>query len=91
MSQTIVKNALADFPESSRAYVNGQIAKLKSGRYNADDCLWRIASCAELPVQSSCYTQMTHPSLPSNSDRWGRLTSTTTDQILDVSFRRISG
>jgi len=59
MSQTIVKNALADFPESSRNYVNGQVAKLKSGRYNADDCLWRIASCAELPVQSSCYTQMT--------------------------------
>jgi len=59
MSQTIVKNALADFPESSRNYVNGQIAKLKSGRYNTDDCLWRIASCADLPVQSSCYTQMT--------------------------------
>jgi hypothetical protein len=58
MSQTIAKNALADFPESSRAYVNGQIAKLKSGRYNADDCLWRIASCADLPVHS-CYTQMT--------------------------------
>ena len=59
MSQTIVKNALADFPESSRSYVKGQVAKLKSGRYNADDCLWRIASCADLPVQSSCYTQMT--------------------------------
>jgi len=59
MSQAIVKNALADFPESSRNYVNGQVAKLKSGRYNADDCLWRIASCAELPVQSSCYTQLT--------------------------------
>jgi len=34
---------------------------------------------------------LSFPSLPSNSDRWGRLTSTTTDQILDVSFRRISG
>lgn len=59
MPQACLNHALADFPESSRAYAKGQIAKLESGRYNADDCLWRIASCADLPVQSRSYTSMT--------------------------------
>lgn len=39
---------ITDLSESDIAYINGQIQKLKSGRYNSDDCLGRIASCANL-------------------------------------------
>ncbi len=63
MPQACLNNALADFPESSRAYVKGQIAKLESGRHNADDCLWRIASCADLKLDVDAYLSM------SNRDR----------------------
>ena len=37
---------------ADQTYIKGQIAKLNSGKYNTDDCLWRIASAADLPIQA---------------------------------------
>ncbi|WP_448603981.1 hypothetical protein [Thermoleptolyngbya sp.] len=33
---------------STAAYIRTQIQRLESGRYPTDDCLWRIASAANL-------------------------------------------
>jgi len=33
---------------SQVGYIKTQIQRLESGRYDADDCLWRIASAADL-------------------------------------------
>ncbi|GAB4141525.1 MAG: hypothetical protein Fur0046_17540 [Cyanobacteria bacterium J069] len=34
--------------ETDAAYIRTQIQRLNSGRYDHDDCLWRIASAANL-------------------------------------------
>ncbi|MDX2213756.1 MAG: hypothetical protein SFY66_10770 [Oculatellaceae cyanobacterium bins.114] len=41
-------NLLTSLSGSDRDYITTQIQRLNSGKYDADDCLYRIASCADL-------------------------------------------